>query len=79
MNSGRPRRFARRDWWSFGRLISPTEEAVRPEIAVADARSIGGPYGNGPYRETPCEPNRKVVDSLAEIVAKLVSCPEATA
>jgi PPM family protein phosphatase len=38
-------------------------------------RSIGGPYGNGPYRETPCEPNRKVVDSLAEITAKLRDLP----
>jgi serine/threonine protein phosphatase PrpC len=38
-------------------------------------RSIGGPYGNGPYRETPCEPNRKVVDSLAEINAKLGDLP----
>jgi PPM family protein phosphatase len=37
----------------------------------AQARSIGGPYGNGPYRETPCEPNRKVVDSLAEITSTL--------
>jgi PPM family protein phosphatase len=39
-------------------------------------RSIGGPYGNGPYRETPCEPNRKVVDSLAEIAATLRQLPE---
>jgi PPM family protein phosphatase len=38
-------------------------------------RSIGGPYGNGPYRETPCEPNRKMVDSLAEITAKLRDLP----
>jgi protein phosphatase len=35
------------------------------------SRSIGGPYGNGPYRETPCEPNRKIVDSLGEIVGSL--------
>jgi protein phosphatase len=38
-------------------------------------RSIGGPYGNGPYRETPCDPSRKVVDSLSEITAKLRDLP----
>ena len=41
------------------------------QTAAPEARSIGGPYGNGPYRETACEPNRKVVDSLSEITATL--------
>jgi hypothetical protein len=35
------------------------------------AESLGGPYGNGPYRQISCEPNRKVVENLGEIVAKL--------
>jgi hypothetical protein len=38
-------------------------------------RPIGGPYGNGPYREAICEPNRRVVDSLAEIAARLRQLP----
>ena len=32
---------------------------------------IGGPYGNGPYRDTPCEPDRNVVNRLVEIVDRL--------
>jgi protein phosphatase len=43
--------------------------------SCAPTQSLGGPYGNGPYRETSCEPNRKVVDSLAAIVAKLRGLP----
>jgi PPM family protein phosphatase len=46
------------------------------KAACAPAQSIGGPYGNGPYRETVCEPTRKVVDSLEEVVAKLRNLPE---
>ncbi|HVT26872.1 MAG TPA: PP2C family serine/threonine-protein phosphatase, partial [Lacipirellulaceae bacterium] len=33
--------------------------------------SIGGPYGNGPYRKAQCTPNRHVVATLAEIAGKL--------
>ena len=40
------------------------------------AVALGGPYGNGPYRDTPCEPNDKVVASLAEMAAKLRGLPE---
>jgi PPM family protein phosphatase len=38
--------------------------------------SLGGPYGNGPYRNTVAEPNDKVVASLAEIADKLRGVPE---
>ena len=38
--------------------------------------SLGGPYGNGPYRDTPCEPSQKVVASLAEMAEKLRNLPE---
>jgi len=38
--------------------------------------SIGGPYGNGPYRKIQCAPNGKVVGTLAEITAKLRNLPE---
>jgi hypothetical protein len=37
--------------------------------------SIGGPYGNGPYRKIQCAPNGKVVATLAEITAKLRAMP----
>jgi protein phosphatase len=47
----------------------------RQSMSGISDRSIGGPYGNGPYRETPCEPNRKVADGLAEITAKLRELP----
>jgi hypothetical protein len=34
-------------------------------------QSIGGPYGNGPYRKAKCTPNSQVVATLAEIARKL--------
>jgi hypothetical protein len=37
--------------------------------------SIGGPYGNGPYRRIQCAPNGKVVAALGEIAAKLRELP----
>jgi PPM family protein phosphatase len=37
--------------------------------------SLGGPYGNGPYRETVAEPNDKLVASLAELTDKLRALP----
>jgi protein phosphatase len=37
--------------------------------------SIGGPYGNGPYRKIHCAPNGKVVAALAEIAGKLRELP----
>jgi hypothetical protein len=39
--------------------------------------SLGGPYGNGPYRESTCEPNERVVGSLAELTQTLRDLPEA--
>ena len=39
------------------------------------SRPIGGPYGNGPYREAECEPNRSVVNALAEIAKNLRQLP----
>ncbi len=38
--------------------------------------SIGGPYGNGPYRKIQCAPNSKFVATLADITAKLRDLPE---
>jgi len=37
---------------------------------------IGGPYGNGPYRQIECGPTRQVVDTLADIAGKLRELPE---
>jgi PPM family protein phosphatase len=34
-------------------------------------QSIGGPYGNGPYRKAKCAPNSQMVATLADIAAKL--------
>ncbi len=38
--------------------------------------SLGGPYGNGPYRDCQAEPDEKVVASLAELTDKLRALPE---
>lgn len=40
------------------------------------ARSIGGPYGNGPHRKVECTPSEKTVASLEEIAATMRSLPE---
>lgn len=34
-------------------------------------KSLGGPYGNGPYRKASAAPSREVVDALDEVAAKL--------
>lgn len=47
---------------------------ARPADSSA-TRPIGGPYGNGPYREAVCEPNREVVDALGEITKSLRELP----
>jgi protein phosphatase len=44
--------------------------------STSPAFSLGGPYGNGPYRESTCEPNEKVVSSLAEMGQTLRDLPE---
>jgi protein phosphatase len=41
--------------------------------------SLGGPYGNGPYRDTLAEPNDKIVASLAALTEKLRSLPDGQA
>jgi len=38
--------------------------------------SLGGPYGNGPYRDTLVEPDETIVASLAELAKKLRDLPE---
>jgi PPM family protein phosphatase len=38
--------------------------------------SLGGPYGNGPYRDTPIESDAKMVASLAEMTEKLRNLPD---
>lgn len=42
-----------------------------PPAACPPIHSIGGPYGNGPYRKAKCAPNSQVVATLADIAAKL--------
>ena len=39
--------------------------------AGAPIQSIGGPYGNGPYRKAKCAPDSRIATTLAEIAAKL--------
>jgi PPM family protein phosphatase len=46
--------------------IRKSSPAVCPPI-----QSIGGPYGNGPYRKAKCAPNSQIVATLADIAAKL--------
>jgi protein phosphatase len=47
-----------------------------PGAANLTAGSIGGPYGNGPYRKTDCPPNGRVVATLADIASSLRALPE---
>jgi protein phosphatase len=47
-----------------------------PGASNAAAGSIGGPYGNGPYRKTDCPPNGRVVGTLSEIATTLRALPE---
>jgi protein phosphatase len=49
----------------------------RPTVAGGGGvGSLGGPYGNGPYRKTTCPPNGKIVATLAEIATTLRALPE---
>ena len=54
-------------------LMSRSSSAVETRSTV---RSLGGPYGNGPYRKAECPPNGRVVDALAEIATKLRELPQ---
>jgi protein phosphatase len=47
----------------------------RRGIATPATFSLGGPYGNGPYRETDREPDEKMVASLAEVAETLRNLP----
>jgi protein phosphatase len=49
-----------------GITLRTSSPAMCPPI-----QSIGGPYGNGPYRKAKCAPNPQVVATLAEIAGKL--------
>lgn len=53
-----------------GLAFRSTNAVVCPPIG-----SIGGPYGNGPYRKIQCAPNGKVVAALADIAATLRELP----
>jgi PPM family protein phosphatase len=53
--------------------------SLRPRLrggASPAVGSLGGPYGNGPYRKTECPPNGRVVATLADITAMLRALPE---
>ncbi len=53
--------------------------SLRPRPATgggAAMGSIGGPYGNGPYRKTDCPPNGKVVAMLADVAGLLRALPD---
>lgn len=72
------------EWWtasiaagaalltSLGLLLASRNRNGRRASA---AISLGGPYGNGPYRNTVAEPNEKIVASLAEMADKLREVP----
>lgn len=44
-----------------------------PSVKVG---TLGGPYGNGPYRKTNCPPDSRMVAVLAEMAAALRALPE---
>jgi serine/threonine protein phosphatase PrpC len=56
---------------SLGLLLAHRKRNCRCPDEVA----LGGPYGNGPYRDTSAEPNDKIVASLAELTDKLRAVP----
>lgn len=72
-------------WWTAAAVAGATLlAALGLQRSTRDRRgnlrptpnSLGGPYGNGPYRDTLAEPNEKIVASLAELAEKLRSLPE---
>ncbi len=56
-------------------FIAAAVAGLKFRISTANNRpptqSIGGPYGNGPYRKATCTPNGRIVAMLADIAAKL--------
>jgi protein phosphatase len=59
-----------------GAIVSAVVSRRGTSTSCPPTRPIGGPYGNGPYRKTACEPNRKVVDTLADVAAKVRELPD---
>ena len=58
-------------------LLAAVGLRPRPPASTSpSAGSIGGPYGNGPYRKTECPPNGRVVATLADVAAMLRALPE---
>lgn len=57
-------------------LMSALTVRPKPTAVYPAARSIGGPYGNGPHRKTECPPNARVTGVLAEIAKTLRELPE---
>lgn len=59
-----------------GALIAALSLRSRSLSESTPARSLGGPYGNGPHRRIDCPPNARVVAELAEIATQLRAVPE---
>jgi protein phosphatase len=75
-------------WWVASAIAGAALVAGVSYLAVGRSRrgaastatlSLGGPYGNGPYRETAAEPDDKMVASLAEMAEKLRNLPDGQA
>ncbi len=60
----------------FFALVVAVAGRSRSATPCPPIRSIGGPYGNGPYRKTQADPDRKFVDVLAEVAARLRNSSE---
>jgi hypothetical protein len=60
----------------FAALMAALSLRSKPMPGNGPARSLGGPYGNGPHRKVDCPPNARVVASLAEIATALRAVPE---
>jgi protein phosphatase len=73
------------EWWT-GAIVSAVGSVAALTAALtmrprsnspsAAVGSLGGPYGNGPYRKADCPPNGPVVESLSGIAAKLRDLPQ---
>ena len=73
------------EWWLASALAGVALLASIGMLAVRRTNgggfcpspaSLGGPYGNGPYRDTSAEPDEKIVESLAGLVEKLRGIPD---
>ncbi len=47
-----------------------------PAMSVSAARPIGGPYGNGPYRDITCELKGQITDALAGLCDQMRELPD---